>query len=78
MYALEALGDHGPDTQQQHALGRPIARRSGSVFLAGDDQQRHAVLLVFHRELIAQADVGQAPPGSVRGGLESTGNGCLR
>ena len=33
--ALEALGDHRLDAQQLRALGRPVARRAGAVFLAG-------------------------------------------
>ena len=41
--ALEALDDHGADAEQSRALGRPVARRAGAVFLAGEDHQRHAV-----------------------------------
>ena len=41
---LERLGDHGADAEQQRALGRPVARRAGAVLLAGDDDERHALL----------------------------------
>ena len=41
--ALEAFGDHGAHAQQQRALGRPVARRAGAVFLAGDHHQRNAL-----------------------------------
>src|SRR3546814_20919593 len=50
--ALEALGDHGLDAQQDRALGRPVARRAGAVFLAGQDHQRRAVGLVLHRRVV--------------------------
>src|SRR5579883_2483204 len=40
--ALEALGDDGAHAEEPRALGRPIARRAGAVFLAGDDDERDA------------------------------------
>ena len=43
--ALEGLCDHGADAEQGRALGRPVARRAGAVFLAGEDDERH--LLAF-------------------------------
>ena len=36
--ALEALDDHRLDPEQQRALGRPVARRAGAVFLAAEDR----------------------------------------
>ena len=45
MDALEALRDHRAHAQQDRALGRPVARRAGAVFLAGEDHQRRAVVL---------------------------------
>jgi hypothetical protein len=50
--ALEALDHHGLDAEQPRALRRPVARRAGAVFLAGDDDQRHAILLVAHRRVV--------------------------
>jgi hypothetical protein len=47
MDALETLGDDGLDAQQIGALGRPVARRAGAVFLAGDHHQRHPSALYF-------------------------------
>ena len=49
MDPLEALGDHGADTEQQRAFGGPVARAAGAVLLAGDHDQRHAFGLVLHR-----------------------------
>ena len=49
---LEALGDDRGHAEQQRALGRPVARRSRSVLLAGNDQQRHALALVLHRGVV--------------------------
>src|SRR5690606_31523538 len=34
MDALEALGDDGPDAEQERALRRPVARGAGAVLLA--------------------------------------------
>ena len=42
--ALVALGDHGPDAEQRRPLRRPVARRAGAVLLAGEDDQRHALV----------------------------------
>src|SRR6516162_7501274 len=36
MDALKRLRDHRPDAEQHRTLGRPIARRAGAVFLAGE------------------------------------------
>jgi hypothetical protein len=35
--ALEAARHHGLDAQQLRALGGPVARGAGAVFLAGED-----------------------------------------
>ena len=64
MNALEAFGDHGAHAQQQRALGGPIARGAGAVFLARDDQQRRAFLLVLHRGVV---DEHLLAGGDVRG-----------
>ena len=50
--ALVALGDHRLHAEQHRALRRPVARRSRSVFLAGDHDQRHAGGLVLHRRVV--------------------------
>ena len=42
MDALEALGDHRAHAEQLRALGRPVARGACAVFLAGEDDERHA------------------------------------
>src|SRR6185295_13194985 len=52
MNAFEALCDDSLDTQQPRALGGPIARTSGSVFLPGNDNQRDALLLIFHCSVV--------------------------
>ena len=62
MDTLEALGDHRLDAEQHGALRRPVARRPGAVFLARQDHQRRAGLLVPHRcvvdrQLFAGRDV---------------------
>src|SRR5690242_9750343 len=44
--ALERLRDHGSDTQEERTLRRPVARRSGSVLLAGEHDRRYPLLLV--------------------------------
>ena len=49
---LVGLGDDGADAEQVGALGRPVARGAGAVFLAGDDDQRHSLLLVAHRRVV--------------------------
>jgi hypothetical protein len=46
MNALEALGDHRPHAEEHRPLRRPVARRTGAVFLAGDDHERGAARLV--------------------------------
>src|SRR6478735_971927 len=48
MDALEALGDDGANAEQVRALGRPVARGAGAVFLAGQNHERHAFRLVAH------------------------------
>ena len=47
MDALEALRDDGLHAEQAGALGRPVARAAGAVFLARDDDQRRAGLWYF-------------------------------
>ena len=44
MDALVGLGDDDLDAQQRRALGRPVARRAGSVLLARQDDERHTGL----------------------------------
>ena len=39
--ALEALRNHRPHAQQLWSLGRPVARRTRTVFLARQNHQRH-------------------------------------
>ena len=39
--ALKASRHHGPHAQQARALGRPVARRTGAVFLARKDHRGH-------------------------------------
>jgi hypothetical protein len=46
--ALEALGDDGADAEQLGSLGGPVARGAGAVFLAGENDERHAALGVLH------------------------------
>src|ERR1700687_4139855 len=36
MDPLEALGDNRPDAQELRSLRRPVARRTGAIFLADD------------------------------------------
>jgi hypothetical protein len=43
---LVALGDHRLHAEQVRALGGPVARRAGSVLLAGEHDQGHAFGLV--------------------------------
>src|SRR5579863_6343287 len=47
--ALETLGDHRLYAQEHRALGRPVARAAGAVFLAREDDQRSARRLVLDR-----------------------------
>ena len=50
--ALEGLGDHGPDAEQLGPLRRPVARRAGAVFAPGEDDERHALRLVAHGDVV--------------------------
>ena len=43
MDALEALRDDRLDAEQLRALRRPVARAAGAVFLAAEDDRRHAL-----------------------------------
>ena len=45
---FERLGDDCPDTEKQRPLRGPVAAGSGSVFLAGQHDERGALLLVAH------------------------------
>ena len=47
MNALVALRNHGLHAQQPRALGRPVARGTRAVFLAGENHQRDALGLYF-------------------------------
>ena len=47
MDALEALRDDRLHAEQARALGGPVARAAGAVFLAGDDDQRRALAWYF-------------------------------
>src|SRR5690625_277444 len=47
---LVGFSNNGLDAQQQGALGGPVARRTRTVFLAGNDHQRGVVLLVRSEE----------------------------
>ncbi len=49
---LEALGDHGAHAEQPRALGGPVAARARAVLLAGEHDQRHALLDVAHRGVV--------------------------
>ena len=57
--ALEALGDHRLHAEQEGALRRPVAGGAGAVFLAAEDHQRHAFLLVAHRRVVDRRDVAR-------------------
>src|SRR5271165_202896 len=48
MNTLEALRDDSLHAQQVRTLGRPVTGRSRAVLLAGQDDQRHLTLGVFH------------------------------
>ena len=50
--ALEALGDDRADAEQHGALGRPVARAAGAIFLAGEDDERRPVRCVGHRRVV--------------------------
>ena len=47
----------GAHAEQPRALGRPVARGAGAVFLAGEDDQRHALGLVAHRRVVDRHDL---------------------
>src|SRR3970040_785798 len=49
---LDALGPHALHAEQVGALGRPVARAAGAVFLAREHHQRHAAGLVLHRGVV--------------------------
>src|SRR6266852_243751 len=51
MDPFEVLGDHRAHAEQQRALGGPIARGAGAVFLARDHDQRHVIFLIPLRSL---------------------------
>ena len=50
--ALEALRDHGAHAEQPRALGGPVARGAGAIFLAGEDDERHAFVLIAHGRVV--------------------------
>src|SRR5690349_10128128 len=52
MDALEGLAYHRLHAEQVDALGRPVARRTGAVLLAGDQDLRRVFLLVAHRHIV--------------------------
>src|SRR6202162_4921609 len=52
MDAFERLRDHGTDTEQDRTLGRPIARGTAAVFLAGEHHERNMVGLVAHGSIV--------------------------
>src|SRR4029077_13588629 len=43
MDAFEALSGRSAHAQEQRAFGRPVAGGAGTVFLAGDHDQRHTL-----------------------------------
>ena len=43
-----AFGDDGANAEKLRSLGRPVARRTGAVLLAGKNDQRHVALGVLH------------------------------
>ena len=49
--ALEGFGDDRADPKQFGALGRPVARGAVAIFGAGEDDQRNAFRLIFHRRV---------------------------
>ena len=57
---LKALGDHGAHAEQVGALGRPVTRGAGAVFLAGKDHQRRALGLVCHGRVIDRHDFARS------------------
>src|SRR5688572_10972803 len=53
--ALEALGNDGADTEEQRALGRPVARRPGAVLAARDHDAGHALRAVATGDVVDEA-----------------------
>ena len=51
MDPLEAFCDHRPHAQQPWPLGRPVARRARTIFLAGNHDERDALGGVANRRL---------------------------
>src|SRR2546423_1916408 len=49
MDSFEALGDHRAHAQEQRTFGRPVTRRPRPIFLAREDDQRHALGLIALR-----------------------------
>ena len=54
MDPFERLRQNGADSEECGAFGRPVARRSGAVLLAGDDQERNALGRIAHRRVIEE------------------------
>src|ERR1044071_8364395 len=52
MNSLEALRDYGFDTKQPRSLRRPIARTTRTVFLTGNNHERHALGLIMHCRIV--------------------------
>ena len=52
MDAFKRLRDHRAHAEQDRALGGPVARGAGAVFLAGEYDQRHVLALVAHRRVV--------------------------
>ena len=50
--SLESFRHHRLHAQQVRALGRPVTRRAGAVFLAREHHQRHALGLVLHGRVV--------------------------
>src|SRR5207244_9057937 len=50
--ALKTLRDDGFYSQQTRSLSSPITRRTGSIFLPSDDNERRFLFLIFHRRVI--------------------------
>src|SRR5260221_8025707 len=52
MNAFAPLGDHRAHAEQGGSLGRPVARGSAAVLLAGENDDRNPVALVTHGGVI--------------------------
>ena len=52
MDAFEALRHDSLDAQQIGSFRRPIARRAGAVFLAGQNDERRFLRLIFYRGVV--------------------------